>query len=125
MKYFLSVILLISSALASDIFTYTDKNGNLVFTNIANENTKKVNLEDINISSKQLTKEDITRKKILMEELEREKSAYADATFMLEQAQTAKLNGKENIRYKEHIKLLQNAVIEHQKNIDTLTGTIN
>ncbi len=126
MKFFLVLIFLITYTIASDIFEYTDKNGNLVLTNKPTANATKVNLADVNTdSSSLLTKEEITRRKILMEELDREKNAYQDANFMLQQAQAAKLNAKDSIRYKEHIKLLQNAVIEHQKNIDTLTGTIN
>lgn len=55
---YLCILGMITHVTADDIYQYTDKKGNLVYTNKATKNAKKVNLPPISIYSSPMTKND-------------------------------------------------------------------
>lgn len=63
------------------------------------------------------------RNQILAEELEHEKQALEDARKALNTAKDTKLDSEKNnlAQYQDRIQALQDAVTEHQKNIDILS----
>lgn len=115
----------ITNLFADDIYLYTDKNGNSVYTNKPVKNAKKVKLPPISVYSSPMTKSDfaasgytqpngakitkiytkavtptygneIGRQQILAEELSREKQALNDSQQALTTAKQTKLASEMN-----------------------------
>lgn len=115
----------ITHSFADDIYLYTDKNGNSVYTNKPVKNAKKVKLPPISVYSSPMTKSDFKatsytqpneakvtkiytktvaptygnetgRQQILAEELSREKQALSDSQQALATAKQTKLASEIN-----------------------------
>lgn len=153
----LALILVDTSIFADEIYQYTDKNGNLVFTNKHVINSKKLKLPPLTIYASPMTRNDYlakgytnnnknnnktlaqlyiakdtaynptlndsSRNQILSEELWRERQALDDTVQALALAKKTPLASEKNNpqEYNNRLQALQDAITEHQKNINYLT----
>lgn len=121
----IALLSIITNLFADDIYLYTDKNGNSVYTNKPVKNAKKVKLPPISVYSSPMTKNDYAatsytqsgnakstkiytkttapaygnetgRQQILAEELNREKQALTDSQQALTTANQTKLASEIN-----------------------------
>ncbi|MDD3266083.1 MAG: DUF4124 domain-containing protein [Burkholderiales bacterium] len=148
MKSFIILIAtIISFAFADDVYQYTDKNGRQVYTNKPVKNATKMTLPALTIYTppkNSQTKDNVRkiypkenynsylsnptgRQLILAEELSKEKQALADTKDAIAQAKKTPLASEKNNKdaYNKRIQALQDAITEHQKNIDVLSKQLN
>lgn len=148
MRSFIILITVISYAFADDIYQYTDKNGRQVYTNKPVKNSTKMKLPALTIynfpNKNSQTKDNVRkvypkevstsylpnqtgRQLVLSEELSKEKQALADSKDALAQAKKTPLASEKNNKdaYNTRIQALQDAITEHQKNIDVLSRQLN
>lgn len=95
---------------------YKSKN----YTNKPNDNVAKIYVKK---SADNLGTNEVGRNEILNDELGKEKLALSDSQQALTQAKKTKLPSEQNNPelYQQRIQSLQDAVTEHQKNIDILS----
>lgn len=148
MKFLFILIAIISSIFADEIYQYTDKNGRQVYTNKPVKNATKMKLPALTIytpsNRKSQTRDNVRkiypkennvsylpnqtgRQLVLSEELNKEKQALIDTKEALAQAKKTPLASEKNDKtaYNNRIQALQDATIEHQKNIDVLSKQLN
>lgn len=145
------IICFATIAHASDIYQYKDSSGRTVYTNKPVKGAKKVDLPPLSEYAAPMTSRDIQsksytgysdtkattgkitsnnmstneqgRNKVLREELNREIQALKDSKQALNEGKKIHL-GAENSNpsaYETRVQALQDAVTEHQKNIDILS----
>lgn len=80
------------------------------------KNTSSIGIQNLGTN-------EVGRNQILSEELEHEKQALSDAQKALEAGKQTKLDSEKNNpdQYQARMQALQDAVTEHEKNIDILT----
>lgn len=142
-------------ASGDDVYIYKDKNGHTVVGNVVHDNSHKLDLPGLDIYARPMSKSDVyaakytaavrpyipkaemkindevyftpkqnaTRKEILNEELLKEENARANTAKLLETNKS--LQDKGSIDYENRIKTLEDAITEHQKNIDILKKELN
>ncbi len=135
MKKTIILLLLAPIVYSDDVYQYKDTNGNLVITNKSTPNAEKMVLPPLKIDDKAMNQRDITknkvtnlgtneanRKKVLQEELTHEKLALTDTQKLVQENKDVKIgsDSRSQQAYQERIKILNDAVIEHQKNIEIL-----
>jgi len=141
----LSLILALIAQLAvanTDVYQYTNAQGNLVVSNQPSASAKKMNLPPLNVAVAPMSNSDFKangytaqnysriglnsyigpnetrRTQILQEELSKEKTGLNNAQQLLNQSKAIKFNSESE--YQARIKALQDAINEHQKNIEIL-----
>jgi len=136
----------VSYSYAETIYQYTDSNGVTVFTNNPPKNIKdkKVYIKTPQTYSFSSSKSDSaasstnynnnyapnnqvtnSKKQILQEELANEQTALNDASQALAEGKEVRLGSEKNYqKYQDRIQALQNAVTEHEKNIQLLQQQI-
>ena len=151
--FIIIILCYLSNVYASDIYQYIDKNGRMVYTNKAIKGAKKVNLPPLNVYAAPMSKSDVqsnsytnynnttsfskkprsfssgeqARYKILQDELSRENQALIDAKQALTEGKLMHL-GNESKNKEACItrtQALQDAVTEHQKNIEVLAKQLS
>ncbi len=153
MKYIIAfIVCTITFTYASDIYQYTDNNGRTVYTNKPIKGAKKVDLPPLSIYAAPMTKADLGAKNyteygnttgklkisklssneqgrhnILQDELTRETQALKDANQALDEGKRMHLGteSKNLEAYNSRTQALQDAVTEHQKNINILTRQLS
>ncbi len=145
MRNFILLIAITSSIFADDIYQYTDKNGRQVYTNKPVKNATKMKLPALttytppsrnksNIKKIYPKENNISylpnqtgRQLVLSEELNKEKQALSDTKDALTIAKKTLLTSEKNNKaaYDNRIQALQDAITEHQKNIDVLSKQLN
>jgi DNA-binding XRE family transcriptional regulator len=129
------------------IYQDTDNHGNIIITNKpTNPNAKKINLPSLTVAKQPMTAKDINnintninysadnssefnnpqnnRRHVLQEELASEVKALQDTMRMLEYNKQAPDIGTDP-KSAERIKIIEESVHEHQKNIAILNNSLN
>lgn len=121
MKYLILLIFFGNYAFAiNEVYESYDKDGNLVISNIKNNNNKVMELPDLKIITPESLSFEENRKEILKNELKNEKQALKESSDLL-----AKIKLMKNKDNQSQIDTVNDAIKEHQKNIIIINKQLN
>lgn len=104
----------------NEVYEHYDKNGNLVISNIKNNDSKVMELPELKIVTSSVLSFEENRKEILTNELKNEKQALKESSQLLTQIKLMK--NKDN---QSQVDTINDAIKEHQKNIIIINKQLN
>lgn len=119
-KLILLIILYNYSFAINEIYESYDANGNLVISNVKNNNNKVMDLPELKVMNSSAIPFENKRKEILQNELKNENQSLKEAVELLTKIKLIK-----NKNNQEQIDAINDSIKEHQKNIIIINRQLN